>query len=171
MKTKQKEKKITASVKCFKSASWEFHSMFPCSHNIKVNEYLFPNYLLEALLSHLSEEVFYFNSSSGNTASIYLISLYALISNYSIFLKWKQKYTPQIDFTHWICGMLSVCFSVSFLLTPHNLFAFLTTRKRSVSVRLPNYRPLLTGNIAMLTWKVDGGLVKNSRRSVLTKGF
>ena len=43
-------------------------------------------------------------------------------------------------------------------------------RERSVSVRLPNYRAVLTGNMAVLSQKLDGGLGKNSRRSVLTKG-
>lgn len=78
-KTKQK---ITTSAEWFKTASRELHRMFPCSHNIKVNEYLFPNYLPEASL--FQEEVFYFNSSSDKTPCMHLISL---ISNYSIFFK------------------------------------------------------------------------------------
>lgn len=37
-------------------------------------------------------------------------------------------------------------------------------------MRMPNYRHILADNMAQLSQKVDGGLGKNPRRSVLTKG-
>lgn len=171
-------KNITTSVKCFKTASWALHRIFPCSHNIKVNEYLFSNYLLKALFSHLFSKRKYFTLTLPLTKLLPCISSASMPSSQTTVSFWNNdnknthhRWISHTGFMDWHSWFWLV-FSISFLLTPNNLFVFLTTRSnRSLSVRLPNYRPFLTGNTAVLTWKVDGGLVKNSRRSVLTKGI